>query len=67
MVPVGHGRGTDARVRSTFGKSTYIELYLSRSSIHGLILVKDDMPSIWRLVESNTIAVMERAVIMHAA
>ena len=51
-------------VVATFGKSTYVEPFLSREAIQGLILVRDAMPEVWVEVDSSTIAIMERAVIM---
>ncbi|KAL9122248.1 MAG: hypothetical protein Q9187_001200 [Circinaria calcarea] len=59
-------RSSSAEVVSTFGKSTYVEPYLSRSHVPGLVLIKDAMPELWKAVDSNTIAIMERAVIMSA-
>lgn len=67
MVPRNGRRASGSDIVSTFGKSTYIEPYLSRSSIPGLFLVKDEMPTLWRGVDSNTIEIMERAVIMYAS
>ena len=46
MTPIGPGRQSSSIIRATFGKSTYIEPYLSKASIPGLVLVKDDMPSL---------------------
>ena len=46
MTPIGPGRQSSSIIRATFGKSTYIEPYLSKASIPGLVLVKDGMPSL---------------------
>ncbi|KAK7937812.1 uncharacterized protein PG986_014680 [Apiospora aurea] len=61
----GQRRGPTACVEDKFGKSTYIEPYLSRSSVPGLVLVKDAMPELWSGVDANTMSIMERAVIMY--
>jgi DNA-directed RNA polymerase subunit K/omega len=53
-------------VTAKFGKSTYVEPFLSRSAVPGLFLVKDAMPELWANVDANTIEIMERAVIMYA-
>lgn len=59
-------RATDeARtVIATFGKSTYKEPYISRSSIDSLVLVKDAMPDLWRNVDETASEIMSGAVIM---
>lgn len=67
MKPKNKRRSSGSDIIATFGKSTYVEPYLSRSSIRGLFLVKDEMPSLWRSVDSNTVEIMERAVIMYAS
>ena len=53
-------------VTAKFGKSTYVEPFLSRSAVPGLFLVKDAMPELWANVDANTVEIMERAVIMYA-
>lgn len=64
MKPRNGNRASSSDIISTFGKSTYVEPYLSRSSAPGLVLVRDAMPDLWRTVDSNTVDVMDRAVIM---
>lgn len=64
MKPRNGSRALSSDMISTFGKSMYVEPYLSRSSVPGLVLVKDAMPKLWMTVEPNTIEIMERAVIM---
>ena len=65
--PRGSRIGPNSEIIATFGKSTYIEPFLSRSSVLGLVLVKDEMPTLWRMVDSTTIEIMERAVIICAS
>lgn len=57
-------RGTSSEVISTFGKSTYVEPFMKMSMMQGLVLIKDVMPDLWERVDSNTIEIMDRAVIM---
>ncbi|OAP53944.1 hypothetical protein AYL99_11824 [Fonsecaea erecta] len=64
--PAGTGRISRSDIISTFGKSTYVEPFLSRSGVPGLVLVKDAMPELWKTVDSNTYDIMDRAVIMSA-
>jgi hypothetical protein len=66
MMSRNTARSSSAEVVSTFGKSRYVEPYLSRSQVPGLVLVRDAMPEVWKGVDSNTVAIMERAVIMSA-
>lgn len=66
MKPVNSRRTSGSDIVAKFGKSTYIEPYLSRSAVKGLFLVKDEMPTLWKSVDSNTVEIMERAVIMCA-
>ncbi len=67
MKPKNGKRASGSDIVATFGKSQYIEPYLSRSSVPGLFLVKDEMPTLWKSVDSNTVEIMERAVIMYAS
>ena len=39
MTPMGPGRQSSSMIRATLGKPTYIEPYLSKASIPGLVLV----------------------------
>ena len=56
-------RGPTAVV-SSFGKSTYVEPFLSMRSIKGLRLVKDAQPDVWSNVDTSTYDIMSRAVVM---
>ncbi|KAL7900223.1 hypothetical protein HDV64DRAFT_290800, partial [Trichoderma sp. TUCIM 5745] len=47
MKPMYNDRGSLMGIVVKFGKSTYVELYLSKSMVQGLILAKDEMPSVW--------------------
>lgn len=64
MIPVRTGVGTGRQVVARFGKSTYVEPFLSRASLPNLVLVRDAMPELWANVDSGTAAIMERAVLM---
>lgn len=54
------------QVVATFGKSTYVEPFLSFNAVMGLKMVKDVLKDVWRNVDPGTIDIMERAVIMIA-
>lgn len=56
--------GHDDKVIAIFGKSTYVEPYTSMRSVRGLKLVKNILKDVWSNVDSNTIDIMRRAVIM---
>jgi hypothetical protein len=58
--------GTNSHVIATFGKSTYIEPFLKMTVVPGLVLVKDAIPELWERVDTNTVEIMDRAVIMSA-
>jgi hypothetical protein len=53
-----------SQVVTTFGKSTYVEPFLSFRSVLGLRLIKDSLKDIWQNVDAATIDSMNRAVIM---
>jgi hypothetical protein len=57
-------RGTSSEIISTFGKSTYVEPFMKMSMVQGLVLIKDAMPDLWERVDTNTVDIMDRAVIM---
>ena len=66
-MTLGGPNGTPGlSVIAKFGKSTYVEPFLSRSAIPNLFLVKDAMPELWANVDASTVSIMERAVIMYA-
>lgn len=52
-------------VKAVFGKSTYVEPILLMKSIPGLHLIKNAFPDLWSAVDSSTIDIMSRAVIMY--
>lgn len=56
--------GPTQQVVATFGKSTYVEPFLSIRSVSGLKLVREMLKDIWANVDSSTVRIMERAVIM---
>ena len=56
--------GRNITVAATFGKSTYVEPYMKRCMVDGLVLVKDAMPDVWERVDSSTVEIMDRAVIL---
>ncbi|EMC97271.1 hypothetical protein BAUCODRAFT_147394 [Baudoinia panamericana UAMH 10762] len=60
-------KGPNSEVVSTFGKSTYVEPFTKMCAVPGLVLVKDAMPDLWEKVDTNTIEIMDRAVIMCSA
>ena len=64
MVLEGIGMVTNKVVRSTFGKSTYVEPFLSMGAVQNMILVRKAMPEMWSKVDENTHDIMDRAVIM---
>jgi hypothetical protein len=66
IEPSGGDRSSNTDIVSAFGKSTYREPYLSMSAVPGLVLVKNAMPDLRRGVASNTVSIMERAVITSA-
>lgn len=66
MKPTVMNRTTIKSITATFGKSTYEEPFLSMSAVPGLVLVRNVMPELWKSVDSSTVAIMERAVIMSA-
>ncbi|KAI0471435.1 hypothetical protein GGR56DRAFT_70899 [Xylariaceae sp. FL0804] len=47
-----------ANAYPTFVKSAYVGPYLSSSSVQGLFAVKDDMPSLWGIVDANISVIM---------
>lgn len=51
-------------VIATFGKSTYVEPFLSVKSVMGMKLVRDSLKDVWSNVDSGTLEIMQRAVIM---
>lgn len=55
---------TNEQVVANFGKSTYVEPFLSMRSVSGMKLVKDVLKDVWKNVDSGTIDIMNRAVIM---
>lgn len=59
----GH-RTSGSDIIANFGRSTHLKSYLSRSAIPGIFSVKDEMPNLWRSVDSNTVKIMKRAVIV---
>jgi len=58
-------RGGVSLVRSIFGKSTYVEPILLGSSVPGLHSIQNALPDLWSTVDSSTIQIMSRAVIMY--
>jgi len=52
-------------VVSTFGKSTYVEPFLSRDSVRGLHGLQHTMSDVWTSVDAITLPIMSRAVIMY--
>ncbi|KAJ5582178.1 hypothetical protein N7535_000798 [Penicillium sp. DV-2018c] len=56
--------GCEEEVIAVFGKSIYVEPYMSMRSVRGPRLVKDVLKDVWMNVNSNTIDIMRRAVIM---
>lgn len=52
-------------VKAVFGKSTYVEPILLMNSVPGLHLIKDALPDLWSAVDSSTVGIMSRAVIMY--
>ncbi len=64
MTVKNSSKGLGKEVVSAFGKSTYIEPFMKMSMVKGLVLVKESMPDLWERVDSNTIEIMDRAVIM---
>lgn len=55
---------SNEQVIATFGKSTYVEPFLSFRSVAGMKLVKDMLKDVWMGVDTGTIDIMKRAVIM---
>lgn len=58
---------SNEQVIARFGKSTYVEPFLSFRSVPGLKLVKDVLKDVWRNVDVATVEIMERAVIMSSS
>jgi hypothetical protein len=58
---------SNEQVVATFGKSTYVEPFLSFRSVPGLKLVKDALKDVWQNVDPTTIEIMNRAVIMSSS
>jgi hypothetical protein len=52
-------------VKTVFGKSTYEEPILRMNSVENLHKVRDTFPEIWSDVDSSTIEIMDRAVLMY--
>lgn len=55
---------SNEQVIATFGKSTYVEPFLSFRSVAGMRSIKDVLKDVWMSVDSGTIDIMRRAVIM---
>lgn len=52
-------------VRSTFGRSVWMEPILISSSVAGLHTVRNELPDLWSCVDPATFNIMSRAVIMY--
>jgi len=57
-------QGYEEEVIASFGKSVYVEPFLSLRSVRGLRLMKEVLKDVWMNVDLNTIDIMRRAVIM---
>ena len=65
MVPEIMSTSSNRRIVAKFGKSIYVEPFLSKSAVTSLFLVKDAIPELWLNVDASTIEIIERAVIMY--
>ncbi|XMA20910.1 hypothetical protein WAI453_013701 [Rhynchosporium graminicola] len=57
-------RGAGKDMIATFGKSTYMEPFLSMTSVQDIVLVKNAITTIWTKLDGTTVDIMDRAIII---